>query len=104
KKPEKPRAKDAGKPKPKKEQEEKKIAAGKPVQISAHGHTVAELAKLFNMPAAQLIKELIALGVMAAINQHLDADTAEILAAQLGIEVSRAAEKEQKEPPRVKRA
>ena len=57
-----------------------------PVQISAAGHTVAELEKLFKLPATQLIKALMSLGVMASINQQLDVDTVEILAAQVGIE------------------
>lgn len=56
-------------------------------KISARGHTVGELGKIFLIPATQLIKTLMSLGVMAGINQHLDVDTVEILAAHLGIEV-----------------
>ena len=58
-----------------------------PVQIAAEGHSVSQLEKLFKRPATQLIKALMALGVMANINEQLDADTIEILAAQLGVEI-----------------
>jgi translation initiation factor IF-2 len=57
-----------------------------PVIISSLGHTVGDLEKLYNVPATQLIKSLISLGVMASINQHLDVDTVEILAAHIGVE------------------
>lgn len=57
------------------------------VKISIAGHTVGELEKLFHTPAPKLIKSLMTLGVMASINQQLDFDTVEILAAQLGIVV-----------------
>ncbi|MDD4078387.1 MAG: translation initiation factor IF-2 [Eubacteriales bacterium] len=57
-----------------------------PVMISPAGHSMAELEQLFNLPATQLIKALMSLGVMASINQQLDTDTVEILAAQVGIE------------------
>lgn len=58
-----------------------------PIILSPAGHTVGELEKLFQLPVTQLIKSLMSLGVMANINQQLDIDTIEILAAQLGIEV-----------------
>lgn len=58
-----------------------------PVQIAATGHTVGELENLFKRPATQLIKSLMSLGVMASINQQLDVDTIEILAAQLGVNI-----------------
>ena len=48
---------------------------------------VAELAKKLNVKPNDLIKKLISLGVMATINQVLDADTASILAAEYGTEV-----------------
>lgn len=57
------------------------------IEVSPSGYTVGELEKLFQIPAAKMIKSLISLGVMANINQQLDSDTVEILAAQLGIEV-----------------
>jgi len=63
------------------------IVETKPIKISANGHTVGELEKHFNIPATQLIKTLISLGVMAGINQQLDVDTIEILAAHIGVEV-----------------
>lgn len=69
-----------------------------PIEISATGHTVAELEKMFKIPATQLIKSLISLGVMAGMNQQLDTDTIEILGAQIGIEtVVKSAEDKQKQ-------
>jgi translation initiation factor IF-2 len=85
-------AKAVPKPKPAAPPAEKKTPLpdrAKTVTISPQGHTVAELAPLFGLPATQLIKALISLGVMAGLNQHLDAETIEILAAQLGTEVQR---------------
>ena len=41
--------------------------------------TVAQLAESLNVPAAQIIKKLMALGLMMAINASLDFDTAEII-------------------------
>lgn len=58
----------------------------KPVVIG-ESITVQELAEKMNKPAAELIKKLIMLGVMATINQEIDADTAGILAAEFGREI-----------------
>lgn len=66
-----------------------------PIEISGDGHTVAEIAELFKLPATQLIKSLISLGVMASVNQQLDSDTIEILAAQVGIETKIAKTQEE---------
>lgn len=43
--------------------------------------TVAELAGALDVPAATLIKKLMALGMLVNINASLDFDTAEILVA-----------------------
>ncbi|MHB8172022.1 MAG: translation initiation factor IF-2, partial [Thermincolia bacterium] len=58
----------------------------KPVQIG-ESITVQDLARKMNKNAAELIKKLIMLGVMATINQEIDADTAGILAGEFGFEV-----------------
>lgn len=47
--------------------------------------TVKELAKLFGCEVSEIIKHLMALGVMATINQNLDPDTVEILAEEFGV-------------------
>lgn len=44
--------------------------------------TVAQLADSLNVPAAQVIKKLMTLGMMLSINASLDFDTAEIIAAE----------------------
>lgn len=46
--------------------------------------TVAELAKLLSIKAAEVIKILIQMGVMATINQTLDQDTACLVVEELG--------------------
>lgn len=49
--------------------------------------TVQDLAKKLNKTAAEVIKKLISLGVMATINQELDVDTAAIVAQEMGAQV-----------------
>lgn len=49
--------------------------------------TVGELAALLRMTATEVIKKLMALGVMATVNEVIDYDTAEIVATELGAKV-----------------
>lgn len=51
--------------------------------------TVSDLALKLKMTAAEVIKKLIALGVMASINDVIDYDTAEIVATELGAKVEK---------------
>ncbi len=51
---------------------------------------VSELAKRMGVKAAELIKALIGLGVMASLNQALDFETASLLATEFDYEVERA--------------
>lgn len=51
--------------------------------------TVGELAALLKMTAAEVIKKLFALGMMATINEVIDYDTAEIVATELGAKVEK---------------
>ncbi len=46
--------------------------------------TVDELAKRMSMKAAELIRELMKMGVMATINQVIDQDTAVLVVEELG--------------------
>ncbi|MEG1835886.1 MAG: translation initiation factor IF-2 [Oscillospiraceae bacterium] len=46
--------------------------------------TVGDLALLLKMTAAEVIKKLVALGVMATVNEVIDYDTAAIVATELG--------------------
>ena len=52
--------------------------------------TVAELAERMSLTPVDIIKALMKVGVMATINQELDFDTASIVAAELGWEVTAA--------------
>ena len=54
--------------------------------------TVAELANRMAVRGADVIKQLMKMGVMATINQVLDADTAELLVAEFGHQVKRVSE------------
>lgn len=49
---------------------------------------VKELAMKMGITAAEVIKKLISLGVMAAINQQIDVETATIVAQEMGYEVT----------------
>ncbi|WAA10755.1 translation initiation factor IF-2 [Fervidibacillus albus] len=49
--------------------------------------TVAELAKKLHREPSEIIKKLFMLGVMATINQSLDADAIELIANEYGVEV-----------------
>jgi translation initiation factor IF-2 len=67
--------------------------------------TVKDLAELFGVNAADVIRELIKSGIFATINQLIDRDTASLVAAELGFEVAESTAPEQteakngKEPP-----
>ncbi len=54
--------------------------------------TVAELANRMAVRGADVVKQLIKMGVMATINQVLDADTAELLVAEFGHQAKRVSE------------
>ncbi|MCC8016076.1 MAG: translation initiation factor IF-2 [Clostridiales bacterium] len=54
--------------------------------------TVGELASLLRMTATEVIKKLMALGVMATVNEVIDYDTAEIVATELGAKVEKKLE------------
>ena len=54
--------------------------------------TVAELANRMSEKGATVVKELMKLGMMVTITQTIDADTAELVAAELGHKVRRVAE------------
>ncbi len=51
--------------------------------------TVGELAALLKMTAAEVIKKLFSLGMMATVNEVIDYDTAEIVATELGAKVEK---------------
>ncbi|MGQ9824461.1 MAG: translation initiation factor IF-2 [Desulfotomaculales bacterium] len=61
-------------------------AEKKPVPIG-ETVTVQELAAKMKVGAAEVIKKLMALGVLATINQEIDYETATIVAAEFGYEV-----------------
>ncbi len=61
------------------------------VKLDAADTTVGELATKLKRPANEVIRKLIELGVMAAINQTIDVDTATLVANELGFEVQQAA-------------
>lgn len=51
--------------------------------------TVGELASMLKMTAAEVIKKLFSLGMMATVNEVIDYDTAEIVATELGAKVEK---------------
>ena len=52
--------------------------------------TVGELAAAMKKTAAEVIKELMKLGMMATVNQVIDYDTAEIVVTEMGAKIERA--------------
>ena len=51
--------------------------------------TVADLAAMLKRTAAEVVKKLFTLGMMATVNQVIDYDTAEIVATELGAKVKK---------------
>jgi translation initiation factor IF-2 len=49
--------------------------------------TVTEMAGLLGIKAGELVKKLFSLGVLATVNQSIDADTAALLAIDYGVEI-----------------
>jgi translation initiation factor IF-2 len=49
--------------------------------------TVKDLSDIIGVPATQLIKKLIPLGIMAALNQNIDGDTAAVLGRDYGFNI-----------------
>ena len=70
----------------KKKAEARALAIPKEIDIM-ETISVSELAKKMNIKPAELIAKLMKLGVMATINQKIDADTATILAEEYGCAV-----------------
>ena len=68
------------------EKQEPVIIRPSSVQIGEN-IVVSEFAKLIGVKATEVIRKLIGLGVMASVNQAVDADTATLLAAEYGIDV-----------------
>ncbi|MFB6466682.1 translation initiation factor IF-2 [Cytobacillus sp. Hz8] len=73
---------------PQQVQPQKKKEKELPAKITfSESLTVAELAKKLHREPSELIKKLFMLGVMATINQDLDKDAIELIAADYGVEV-----------------
>jgi translation initiation factor IF-2 len=85
-KPEKPKAPPAPEPKP----------ALPPKTIFLKSMTVGDLAKKLQINAAELIKKLIRMNVMATINQYISEDTVKAVSKEYGFTVIKA-EEEKKE-------
>ncbi|MCB4203587.1 translation initiation factor IF-2 [Deferribacterales bacterium Es71-Z0220] len=77
--------------KPKKKDRAKESKKQEPVKITkveiGETITVNELAGLLGIKAVELVKKLFAMGVMASVNQAIDAETAQLLGAEYDIEV-----------------
>ncbi|WP_442604466.1 translation initiation factor IF-2 [Paenibacillus sp. KN14-4R] len=58
-----------------------------PKKIIVRGNmTVGETAKVLHKDASEVIKKLLMMGIMATINQELDIETIQLIAAELGVE------------------
>ncbi|WP_241654060.1 translation initiation factor IF-2 [Geovibrio thiophilus] len=68
------------------EVEQKVIVRPSSVEIGEN-IIVSDLAKLMAVKATELVKKLLSLGIMASVNQAVDADTAVLLASDYGIDI-----------------
>jgi translation initiation factor IF-2 len=79
-----------------------KVAAGQKTQITTakaikrrikvdEAIVLSELAKRMGIKASEIIKMLMAQGIMATVNQSIDFETASLVAAEFGYEVEKAA-------------
>ena len=75
----KPSPEDTLVKKEKKEKKEEKLHVLIPDEI-----TVGELANRMKKPAAEIIKKLMLLGIMASVNENIDFDTASLIVEELG--------------------
>lgn len=74
---------------PSKKQEAVPVRATKRVIKIDETITVGELSKNMGVKVGDIIKRLMSMGLMATINQPLDADTATLIASEFGYEVER---------------
>ncbi|WP_281178097.1 translation initiation factor IF-2 [Alicyclobacillus acidiphilus] len=59
-----------------------------PTEVTVEGPlTVGDFAKLLQREAAEVIKKLLLLGIMATINQEIDTDTMELIGSEFGVTV-----------------
>jgi translation initiation factor IF-2 len=66
------------------------VATPKPTHISiGESITVADLAGLVAVRATELVKKLFSMGIMATVNQSIDAETATLLAIEYDVEVTK---------------
>ncbi len=69
---------------------QEELARKKPLSITVPDEiTVGELATRLKKTAAEVVKHLMMLGVMASVNQTIDYDTAYLVAEELGAKVTR---------------
>jgi len=68
----------------------------KRIKIAADETTVKQLASDLNIKGSELIKKLIANGIMATINNSIDIDTATLLANEYGFEIEKVSNIEEK--------
>lgn len=61
--------------------------------ITTERVTIKTLAEKIGKPGAEIIKKLMQLGIMATINQEIDYDTAELIAADFGVALEQQVEK-----------
>ncbi|MBQ8403999.1 MAG: translation initiation factor IF-2 N-terminal domain-containing protein, partial [Clostridia bacterium] len=67
-----------------------KAKKAQPIQIAVPDEiTVADLAKLMKVTAAEIVKKLMLMGVMATVNQVIDYDTAFLVAEDMGAIVTK---------------
>ena len=64
-----------------------KVEAEENVVYYSEELTVGDLCKVINKSTAEVLKQLLMLGIMASVNQSLDRDTVELIAVEAGFDV-----------------
>ena len=83
--------------KKKKEQAEKQVTAITHAVLTSKEITVKDFSEKIGKPVTEIVKKLMLLGIMAAINSNIDYETAELVASDFGITLELKADKSYEE-------
>ena len=77
----------------KKQQETEKIPERKKAIVMGEVISIKELSEKIGIPATEIMKKLMSMGILATINQDIDYETAAIVSSEFGIELEQKASK-----------
>ncbi len=77
----------------KKQEETQKISERKKAIVMGEVISIKELSEKIGIPATEIMKKLMGMGILATINQDIDYETAAIVSSEFGIELEQKASK-----------